>query len=80
MERLDSRRLRETIDAHEAAEIIGLSAWSLYDLARRRAIPHIRIGRRVLFRRPTLLAWLMEQEEKSLQTKENAAGWPRGAR
>jgi excisionase family DNA binding protein len=72
--------MRETIRAPEAATIIGVSTWVIYELARRRAIPHIRIGRRVLFRRSSLLAWLAEQEEKSIRANENAAGWPRGAR
>lgn len=35
---------RETVDAGEAAGITGLSEWTIYDLARRQLIPHIRIG------------------------------------
>lgn len=57
--------MRETIEAAEAAEILGLSTWTLYDLARRHAIPHVRVGRRVLFRRASILAWLDAQEALS---------------
>ncbi|WP_338826412.1 hypothetical protein MTBGP_13340 [Moorella thermoacetica] len=59
--------LRETITAEEVAEIIGVSEWTVYDLARRRVIPHIRVGRRVLFRRSTILTWLEQQEAASLK-------------
>lgn len=58
---------RETITADEAAEILGLSAWTVYDLARRRVLPHARVGRRVLFRRSSILAWLEQQEAMSMQ-------------
>lgn len=58
--------MRETIEAHEAAEILGLSAWTVYDLVRRHVLPHIRVGRRVLFRRTSMLAWLEAQEQASV--------------
>lgn len=57
----------ETIEAPEAAELVGVSQWKIYDLARRRLIPHIRIGRRVLFRRESLLSWLKAQKEASIR-------------
>lgn len=58
--------MRETIEAREAAEILGVSTWTIYDLARRRVLPHVRVGRRVLFRRTSLLAWLQAQEQASV--------------
>lgn len=65
----DARALRETITAPEAAQILGVSEWTVYDLARRRVIPHIRLGRRVLFRRSTILTWLEQQEAASLKSE-----------
>lgn len=65
--------MRETITASEAAKILGLSVWTVYDLARRGVLPHIRVGRRVLFRRASLLAWLGAQEQASV-TAEPAGG------
>jgi excisionase family DNA binding protein len=59
--------MRETITADEAAAILGLSEWTVYDLARRRMLPHVRARRRVLFRRSTLLSWLERQERASLR-------------
>lgn len=64
----------ETITAGEAAEIIGISEWTIYDLARRKVIPHVRIGRRVLFRRESLMAWLEQQEAASLKSEPEQAG------
>lgn len=66
--------MRETIEAREAAEILGLSAWTVYDLARRKAIPHVRIGRRVLFRRTSLILWLNQAEAASLRQEPEPAG------
>lgn len=58
--------LRETIEAKEAAAILGVSEWTIYDLVRRRIVPHIKISRRILFRRTSLLAWLEAQEQASV--------------
>lgn len=66
--------MRETCEAAEAAEIIGCSAWTLYKLARERKIPHIRLGRRILFRRQSLLQWLDEREQASVQQEPPQVG------
>ncbi|TYO97045.1 helix-turn-helix domain-containing protein [Desulfallas thermosapovorans] len=62
--------LRETIHAKEAAEMLGVSEWTIYDWARRKIIPHIKVGKRVLFRRSSILQWLDEQEAASLVQPE----------
>ena len=63
--------VRETINAKQAAQIIGISDWKIFEMARRGLIPHIRPKgcRRVLFRRTSLLAWLEQQEAASLKTE-----------
>ncbi len=66
--------MRETVTAEEAAEVVGLSPWTIYSLARRGAIPHVRIGRRVLFRRSSLLQWLEAEERASVKTPAKRAG------
>lgn len=65
---------RETLTAKEAAEILGLSAWTLYDLARQRKVPHIRVGRRVLFRKESLLSWLSDLEIASTAKEQKQTG------
>lgn len=56
----------DTICAKKAAELLGCSTWLLYELAKSRRIPHVRIGRMLRFRRTTLQAWLAEREVQSV--------------
>ncbi len=48
----------ECINAEEVAKILGVDRKTVYDGATRGEIPCRRLGRRLLFHRPTLLAWL----------------------
>lgn len=48
----------EVLTAKEAAEFLRISRDSLYDAAGRGDIPHRRIGKRMVFSRARLLAWL----------------------
>lgn len=57
---------RETIVAKEAAAMLGVSEWVVYDWARKKLIPHIKVGKRVLFRRASIMQWLSEQEQASV--------------
>lgn len=62
--------MSETIGAGQAAELLGVSEWSVYELARRRELPHVRVGRRVLFRRATLLDWMDAREQASVAVEQ----------
>ncbi len=44
--------------AQEVAEILKIPIASVYDLARRRLIPSVRVGRLVRFEEETLRAWI----------------------
>lgn len=48
----------DVVTADEAAELLGVSRWSLYAAANRHEVPHRRLGRRMLFSRRALLLWL----------------------
>jgi excisionase family DNA binding protein len=48
----------DVITADQAAEILGVSRWTLYSAANRHEVPHRRLGRRMLFSRRALLVWL----------------------
>lgn len=61
---------RATVDAKEAAAYVGVSYWLILELAKRREIPCIRAGRRILFRVASLDQWLEEQEKQSVQKPE----------
>ncbi|HEY3943611.1 MAG TPA: helix-turn-helix domain-containing protein, partial [Solirubrobacteraceae bacterium] len=50
------------LSPNEAAQILGLSAYTVRQLARDRKIPAIRLGRYWRFRKSSLEAWISEQE------------------
>jgi excisionase family DNA binding protein len=45
------------LTAEQVAERLGISRYDVYQLAKRDAIPHLRIGRRVRFRLTDLERW-----------------------
>jgi excisionase family DNA binding protein len=62
--------MRKTLTAKEAANLLGLSYWSLLEIAKRKEIPHIRAGKRVLFRLESLEHWMDQQEMNSIRKSE----------
>ena len=56
-----------TLKAKDAAQYLGCSYWKLLDMAKKSEIPHIRVGKLVLFRQATLDRWLTEQETASCE-------------
>ena len=48
----------EILTADELAELLGVNRKTIYDAVQRGEIPHRRLGRRVLFERGAVLAWL----------------------
>jgi excisionase family DNA binding protein len=58
---------RQTLSAKEAAKYIGISYWLILEIAKRKEIPCIRIGSRVLFRKDALDNWMAEREVESVQ-------------
>lgn len=65
--------MRATLPAKPAAKYIGISYWKLLELAKAGELPHIRVGRRLLFRRESLDRWLEQQEAGSVQKPEPVA-------
>ena len=51
----------ELLTADEAATILRLPVSSVYELARNRRIPFVRIGRRIFFMRAELIRWVMQE-------------------
>ena len=49
----------------EAARMLGIGQTLLAKLTKAGAIPHIKLGRCVLYPRPMLEAWLVQQASKS---------------
>ncbi|MNC39696.1 Helix-turn-helix domain protein [compost metagenome] len=64
---------RNTLTLKEAWEEIfecQISKDKLYALVRSGGLPHMRVGKKVLFRRDTLLAWFHEQELKNYRSSD----------
>ncbi|WP_160045649.1 helix-turn-helix domain-containing protein [Paenibacillus sp. USDA918EY] len=57
---------RQTLNVQEAADFLGVSAWLIYDMVRRKEIPAIRVRNRIFFREETLLDWMAQSEQESL--------------
>jgi excisionase family DNA binding protein len=55
-----------TLTAAEAAELLGVSANTVYRHALQGKLPHVRIGDRLLFPRRELEAWLSAQAQASV--------------
>ncbi|MCL6448759.1 MAG: helix-turn-helix domain-containing protein [Armatimonadetes bacterium] len=45
------------LTAKEAAKILKVSEWMMYELVRQNKVPHFKIGNRVRFRAKELLEW-----------------------
>ncbi len=55
----DARHGRATFDVAEMAQLLGLGRDTIYEAARRGELPGmLRIGRRIVFARAAVLAWL----------------------
>lgn len=50
----------DLLTAPAAAALLGLNRKTLYDAAARGEVPHRRVGRRFLFSRSALKAWLCD--------------------
>lgn len=47
----------DTITAEEIADALGINYKTVYEYAQRGAIPHVRLGRRVIFSRVAITEW-----------------------
>lgn len=50
--------MEQLLTVRQTAELLRLHPKTVYALVSRGSIPHVRIGRRVLFSSPELLRWL----------------------
>lgn len=58
---------RKTLTAQEAADYIGIHKETIYIMARKKEIPHIRIRRRVFFSKDSLDRWMQNLEQESVE-------------
>lgn len=53
------------MDTKEASMFIGCSAYTIRELARKKLIPHYRIGDRIMFTKHSLIKWIEKQENRN---------------
>lgn len=58
------RPMASLLTAEEVAELLQVNRSWVYNAARQDAIPHVRFGRYVRFRKQSIDAWLSERERK----------------
>lgn len=49
----------------EIAEYLKVHRDTIYAMCRRKEIPHVRVGQRILFRQSTIEAWMAQQETEN---------------
>jgi excisionase family DNA binding protein len=59
----------EVYSADELAELLGVNRKTIYEAAQRGDIPHRRLGRRLIFERGSVLAWL--RQDHDIATERN---------
>lgn len=67
---VDENQASDVMTADEAAVFLGVDRNTVYDFAGRGVIPHQRLGKRLLFRRGTLVAWLDASLCKATSTRK----------
>lgn len=55
----------ERMTPKQAASFLGCSEYTIKDLARRKMIPHFRVGNRIMFSKSTLNSWIEQQEKEN---------------
>lgn len=58
--------MRTTMTAIEVAEYIGVCIDTVYSMVREKQIPHIKVRRRIFFRKDTIDAWMANQEKSNI--------------
>lgn len=56
----------EIITADDVANLLGVNRKTIYEAAERGEIPHRRLGRRLLFERSAIVAWIRGGERATL--------------
>lgn len=64
--RMDPVPSDQLLTAEEVAQLLQVRTSWVYDAARRDAIPRVRLGRNLRFRRDSVDAWICERERRSL--------------
>lgn len=56
----------ESMTPKEAAPFLKISTWMLYDMVRKKQIPHFKVRSKIFFRKSALEQWVLDQEAASV--------------
>jgi excisionase family DNA binding protein len=59
-------KIKPFLSLTEAAELVGLSKSSLYQLTSKKQIPHLKRGGKLLFNRDQLIAWIQLSQQQTI--------------
>jgi excisionase family DNA binding protein len=59
----------EPMTPKDAAAYIGCSEYTIRDMARKKKVPHYRIGSKIMFRKSTLDKWIAQQEAENYEVE-----------
>jgi len=59
--------MEEPLTINQAVRFLGLRKGTIYNLVCRKAIPHYKLGNRILFRESDLEAWFQSKRVKTKQ-------------
>ncbi|GGF24264.1 hypothetical protein GCM10010954_23930 [Halobacillus andaensis] len=58
---------KTTLTTQEVADYIGVSKDLVYAMVRKKEVPHVRVGTRLLFKKDSIERWLTTKEEESIK-------------
>lgn len=61
---------RSTLEVKEVANYLGVSSDLIYRLVREKAIPHFRIGKRILFKKHAIDEWINQQMQEVMEDEQ----------
>ena len=61
----------EGLDRKTAAALLGIGERTVWMLTNTGVLPHLRLGRRIVYPRAALLAWMHEQALKRVRSARN---------
>jgi len=57
---------RQTLNVKEVANYLGVHTDTIYTMVKTNQIPHLKLGKRILFTRESIDLWMADQVKKSI--------------
>jgi excisionase family DNA binding protein len=57
---------RQTLTVKEVANYLGVHTDTIYTMVKANQVPHLKVGKRILFTQESIELWMTEQVKKSM--------------